>query len=176
LPFLIPVIVEPGEASSLAAQVAVTLAGFAGVVVVFRPASVHQWSSLDRFRLRLLLNNSILPLAYSVFAIFLLTIKPPPESIWRWCSGVAVGCQVPFAIMNFTEARHLAPAEFKGINKMLFFPLFAIGTITILLQVYNMAVLNWFWPFFAAIVVHLIAAMLQFMRLVLLPRRNQPAA
>ena len=78
---------EPGEALGLAAQVAVTLAGFAGVVVVFRPASVHQWSSLDRFRLRLLLGNSILPLAYSVIAIFLLTIKPPPESIWRWCSG-----------------------------------------------------------------------------------------
>ena len=167
---------EPGEALGLAAQVAVTLAGFAGVVVVFRPASVHQWSSLDRFRLRLLLSNSILPLAYSVIAIFLLTIKPPPETIWRWCSGVAVVCQVPFAIINFTEARRLTPAEFKGVSKMLFFPLFAIGTMTILLQLYNMTVLNWFWPFFAGIVVHLMAAMLQFMRLVLLLQGNQPAA
>jgi hypothetical protein len=94
--------VEPGEALGLAAQVAVTPAGFAGVVVVFRPVSVHQWSSLDRFRLRSLLSNSILPLAYSVIAIFLLAIKPPPESNWRWCSGVAVVCQVPFAITNFT--------------------------------------------------------------------------
>jgi len=168
--------VEPGEALGLAAQVAVTLAGFAGVVVVFRPNSIHQWSSLDKFRLRLLLNNSIFPLAYSVVGILLLTIKPPPESIWRWCSGVAVACQVPFAIMNFTEARRLTRAEFKGVSKMLFFPLFTIGTMTILLQLYNMAVLNWFWPFFAGIVVHLIAGMLQFMRLVLLPQGNQPAA
>ena len=167
---------EPGEALGLAAQIAVTLAGFAGVVVVFRPASIHQWSSLDRFRLRLLLNNSIFPLAYSVFGIFLLTIKPPPETIWRWCSGVAVVCQVPFAIINFTEARRLNAAEFKGVSKVLFFPLFAIGTVIILLQLYNMAVLNWFWPFFAGIVVHLIAAMLQFMRLVLLPQGDQPAA
>jgi len=167
--------VEPGEALGLAAQVAVTLAGFAGVVVVFRPASIHQWSSLDRFRLRLLLNNSVFPFAYSVFGILLLTIKPPPESIWRWCSGVAVVCQVPFAILNFTEVRRLTPAEFKRISRMLFFPLFSIGITTILLQLYNMAVLNWFWPFFAGIVVHLIAGMLQFMRLVLLPQRNQPA-
>jgi hypothetical protein len=87
LPFLIRAIVEPGEALGLAAQIAVTLAGFAGVVVVFRPASIHQWSSLDRFRLRLLLNNSIFPLAYSVFGIFLLTIKPPPETIWRGAAG-----------------------------------------------------------------------------------------
>ena len=86
---------EPGEALGLAAQVAVTLAGFAGVVVVFRPASIHQWPSLDRFRLRLLLNNSIFPLAYSVFGIFLLTIKPTPETIWRWCSGVAIGVPGP---------------------------------------------------------------------------------
>ncbi len=167
---------EPGEALGLAAQVAVTLAGFAGVIVVFRPASVHQWSSVDRFRLRLLLSNSIFPLAYSILGIFLLTIKPPPESIWRWCSGVAVACQVPFAIINFTAARRLTPAEFKGVNKMLFFPLFAIGITAILLQLYNIAVLNWFWPFFAGIVVHLIAAMLQFMQLVLLPQRAQPAA
>jgi len=168
--------VEPGEALGLAAQVAVTLAGFAGVVVVFRPASIHQWSSLDRFRLRLLLNNSFFPLAYSVFGIFLLTIKPTPETIWRWCSGVAVVCQVPFAIINFMEARRLNAAEFKGVSKLMFFPLFAIGILTVLLQLYNIVALNWFWPFFAAIVVHLIAGMLQFMRLVLLPQRNQPAA
>ena len=152
---------EPGEALGLAAQVAVTLAGFAGVVVVFRPASVHQWSSLDRFRLRLLLSNSILPLAYSVIAIFLLTIKPPPESTWRWCSGALI-CQIPFAIFNFKAARGLTQTEFKGVSRMLFFPLFGIGIMTI--------------SFFAGIVVHLITAMLQFMRLVLLPQGNQPAA
>jgi hypothetical protein len=167
--------VEPGEALGLAAQVAVTLAGFAGVVVIFRPASIHQWSSLDRFRLRLLLSNSIFPLAYSVLGIFMLTIKPPPESIWRWCSGIAVVCQIPFAIINFTEVRRLTPAEFKGVSKLMFFPLFAIGILMVLLQLYNIAALNWFWPFFAAIVVHLIAAMLQFMRLVLLPQGKQPA-
>jgi hypothetical protein len=41
---------------------AVALAGFAGVVVVFRRESVHDWSSVDKFRLRLLFANSILPL------------------------------------------------------------------------------------------------------------------
>src|SRR5438105_1717201 len=50
---------EPGEALSTAAQIAVTLAGFAGVVVVFRRESVHDWSPVDKLRLRLLLTNSI---------------------------------------------------------------------------------------------------------------------
>jgi hypothetical protein len=33
---------EPGEALSAAAQIAVTVAGFAGVVVVFRRGSVQE--------------------------------------------------------------------------------------------------------------------------------------
>src|ERR1700751_6296641 len=98
---------QPNEALDIAAQVAVTLARFAGIVMVFLPDSVHQWSRVDRFRLRLLLSNSIFPLAYALFAIFLLTIKPSPDSIWRWCSAFAICFQVPFVILNFTTARSL---------------------------------------------------------------------
>jgi len=53
---------QPSEALGIAAQVAVTLAGFAGIVVVFRPDSVHRWSPLDKLRLQLLLTSSALPL------------------------------------------------------------------------------------------------------------------
>jgi len=42
---------EPGEALTSAAQIAVALAGFAGVVVAFRSSSLHEWSLLDKFRL-----------------------------------------------------------------------------------------------------------------------------
>ena len=72
---------EPSEALSTAAQIAVALAGFAGVVVVFRRESVHEWSQIDKYRLRLLLMNSILPLAFCTVGLLLLTIKPfYPES------------------------------------------------------------------------------------------------
>src|SRR5215831_56443 len=80
---------EPGEALAVAAQIAVTLAGFAGVVVVFRRESVHEWSPIDKLRLRLLLTNSILPLCLCMIGLVLLTIKPMPPGMWRWCSGVA---------------------------------------------------------------------------------------
>jgi hypothetical protein len=45
---------QPGEALSTAAQIAVALAGFAGVVVAFRSSSLHEWSLLDKYRLWLL--------------------------------------------------------------------------------------------------------------------------
>jgi hypothetical protein len=128
---------QPNEALNIAAQVAVTLAGFAGIVVVFRPDSVHAWSRVDRFRLRLLLSNSIFPLAYALFAIFLLTIKPPPDSIWRCCSGFAACFQVPFAISNFITARAFTADEFKGVTRIVFYPLFVIGVSVLALQFIN---------------------------------------
>ena len=78
---------EPEAALTIASQIAVALAGFVGVVTAFRAQSVHEWEAIDKFRLRLLLTNSILPLAYCLFALALLAIKPAPFHFWRWCSG-----------------------------------------------------------------------------------------
>ena len=159
---------EPNEALGIAAQVAVTLAGFAGVVVIFRPQALHQWSALDRFRLRLLLHNSICPLAYALFGMLLLTIKPMPLWIWRECSLFGILFQLPGAIISFRSSRKLGPLEFKGVSRGLFYGLGVLGTATMILQVINIVKLNLFWPFFLAIFMHLLAGMLQFTRMVLL--------
>jgi hypothetical protein len=109
--------------------------------------------------------------------MLLLTMKPPPESIWRWCSAFAAGCQIPFAITSIKIARTLAAADFKDVSKAVFYPLFALATAVMILQFYNLAVLNSFWPFFAGIFVHLIGAMTQFVRLVLLlPAKDDSSA
>jgi len=102
-----------------------------------------------------------------LFGMLLLTIKPAPDSIWQWCSAFAAVFQVPFAIASFRMSRRFSPDEFKGVSKILFYSQFAIGISKLLLQLYNVAVLNRFWPFFAGIIVHLMGAMLQFVRLVL---------
>jgi len=162
---------EPSEALSTAAQIAVALAGFAGVVVVFRRESVHDWSPIDKFRLRLLLINSILPLALCMIGLLLLTIKPAPAGIWRWCSGLGVVILLPFAITTSRSFRRLDPQQLQSALATGFtLYLFSIlGAGSMLLQFFNIAILNAFWPFFTGIVVHLLAAMLQFARIILLP-------
>src|SRR5204862_6342181 len=80
---------QPSEALSTSAQVAVTLAGFAGVVVAFRDRSIHEWSKIDKFRLQILLSNSILPFMMSIFAIVLATPGLAEQKLWRCCSLVA---------------------------------------------------------------------------------------
>ncbi len=79
---------QPGEALATAVQVAVALAGFAGVVVAFRSGSLHNWPAIDRFRLWLLLGNALGPLLAGLLGILLLTFEAVPGSIWRWCSGI----------------------------------------------------------------------------------------
>jgi len=159
---------EPNEALGITAQVAIALAGFAGVVVVFRPHSVHEWSQIDRFRLRLLLHNSICPLAYALFGMLLLTMKPTPEWIWRTCSLFGLLFQLPGVFVVMKSSRRIAAPEFAGASKALFYSIAVLGLATQILQVINIARLNLFWPFFLAIVMHLMTGMLQFMRMVLL--------
>jgi hypothetical protein len=162
---------EPSEALSTAAQIAVALADFAGVVVVFRCESVHDWAPIDKFRLRVLLTSSILPLALCVIGLLLLTIKPAPVAIWRWCSGVAAVIALPFAITASRNFRRLDRQQLQSaLATGVAFYLFGIlGIVAMLLQFFNVAILNAFWPFFTGIVVYLLAAMFQFARIILVP-------
>jgi drug/metabolite transporter (DMT)-like permease len=126
---------EPGEALSTAAQIAVTLAGFAGVVVVFRRESVHEWSPID-----------ILPLGLCVTAILLLTIEPTLTGVWRWCSGAALLILLPFAIATTKSFRRFDSQQLKHAHATLFtFYLFVVlGSGGTVLQLCNVGILNAF--------------------------------
>ena len=160
---------QPSEALGITAQVAVTLAGFAGIVVIFRPDSVHRWSAIDKFRLQLLLTNSSLPLAYSLLGILLLALDPPPAAIWRWCSGISFAAQLLVIAYTGNPTRRISRAEMESTNKLIFYGMAMLGTATLVLQVINFTIWNRFWPFFAMVFMHLIAALSQFVRMVVLP-------
>jgi hypothetical protein len=162
---------EPGEALATASQLAMALAGFAGVVVAFRSGALHDWTPTDKLRLRLLLGNSVVPLLACLVAILLLSVKPPPPWIWRACSGLSLALAVAFGLSpskGFSSIRS-GGLRAAGASRVLLYGLGIIATAALLLQIYNVVVLNAFWAFFATIVVQLIAGILQFVRLILLP-------
>lgn len=163
---------EPGEALGIAAQIAVALAGFAGVVVVFRRESVHDWSPIDKFRLRLLLANSIMPLGLCTIALLLLTIEPALTSVWKWCSGLEFMLLLPFGVTNTTTFRRLNLRQLQSASaNFIFYVSASLGTAAMLLQLCNIAWLGTFWAFFAGIVLQLVGAMFQFARMILTPPR-----
>ena len=163
----------PSEVLAVVAQVAVTLSGFAGIVVVFRPTTLHQWSPVERFRLRLLLINSALPLVLALLGLLLLTIEPPVPGIWRWCSGVAFLAQSIFAVMTQSGARASGATLVDAFSKVLYYSMSVLGTATLFLQLLNVVWLGRFWPLFTGIFVHLLAAILQFVRMVLMPPHDE---
>jgi hypothetical protein len=161
---------EPGEALGIAAQIAVALAGFAGVLVVFRRESVHEWSAVDKLQLRLLLANSIVPLGLCMLGMVLLTIKPMPPGIWRWCSGIAFVVFLLFAITMTKYFRHLdvRQAQRERATRFILYLFGMFGIAANLLQLYNAAFLGVFWAFSIGIVFQVIIALFQFARMILL--------
>jgi hypothetical protein len=161
---------QPSEALSATAQLAVALAGFAGVVVAFRSRSLHEWTKVDKFRLRILLLNSGIPFVLSLIGMMVLAANIFPAPIWRWCSGSAFLLIWLAAIGYSRMFRRFSREELEaaGTSRALFYTSGLIGTAVTLLQLYNVIVLAAFWPFFAAIAVLLIIAMVQFVRLVLI--------
>lgn len=166
---------EPTTALSVSAQIAVAIAGFAGVVAAFRNDSVHDWGQVEKFWLRLLLLNSILPLAFSMVGLFLLSVTYDSPTIWRWCSGFATLFLFPYAIMIIRTVVRFAPGQLEaaGGTRYTSYALVTILTAVCLLQLCNVATWAAFWPFFGAIVALLLGAMYQFVRLVLSPRRPE---
>lgn len=159
---------QPSEALSATAQVAVTLAGFAGVVVAFRSGAVHEWSKVDKFRLYFLLNNSALPFLLSIFAMLLLTANLNEQTTWRLCSLAAFVVAAAVGERLARSLRALSPGELKasGFRRSISVSSGLLALAATLLQLYNVIKLQTFWPFFAIIATWLWLGMIQFVLLV----------
>src|SRR4029077_6173211 len=159
---------QPSEALSASAQIAVALAGFAGVVVAFRNRSVHDWSKIDKFRLRILLTNSAIPLAASIIAMVFSSTALDPARVWQLCSITSFVMIVVVAQIVSRGYRRFSREEFAaaGGSRIAFFSSSVAGIAVTLLQLYNAIALKTFWPFFTAVATLLLLAMSQFILLV----------
>jgi hypothetical protein len=164
---------EPGEALSTAAQIAVTVAGFAGVVVAFRSGPLHEWPLIDRYRLWLLLGNALTVFFASLFGMLLLTIKPMPIYIWHFCSGFWVLLIIPFVVLTQRRQAEVGPALNRelGAYRYVFYAFSIAGTVLVFLQAFNALIKGAFWFFYGAIAFQLALGTLQFARMILLQSR-----
>ena len=161
--------IEPAAALSTAAQIAVTLAGFAGVVVVFGRRSFDEWSRVDRFRLQLLLTTSAHALALCMGSMLLLATGLSEPLVWAWSSGVTLASFVPIGAIGLRTFRSFPRDELQAAaaSKVSFYGVSVIALASALLQIYNVLTARAFWPFFSLVVVAILASTLQFVRMVL---------
>jgi MFS family permease len=167
---------EPDKYFIATAQISLAIAGFAGIVASYRNESVHEWRDVERFWLRLLLFNAILPFIFSLSGIFFLATGPHPITGWRFLSGFAAICLVPYSVMIIRSVRGFAPGALRAAGSGMFvsYALVSVLIATCLLQIWNAVAGSAFWPFFGAILALIIGAVFQFVRLILKPQRLRP--
>lgn len=168
---------EPDRYFIATAQISLAIAGFAGIVAAYRNESVHKWGEVERFWLRLLLLNSIMPFTFSLVGIFVLAADPFPAAKWQWLSGFAAACLLPYAVTIVKRLIGFAPGALRaaGSSSFVSYGLVSILVAVCLLQIWNAALGSAFWPFFGAILALIIGAVFQFVRLVLKPLRPETA-
>jgi len=161
--------VDPVDALTTAAQVSVALAGFTGVVAVFGSGYLHDLPPIDRYRLRLMVAFSTLPLLTSLGGLLLLATDLPWPLVFDLCSAFVILFAVvaTFFVWHEVTALHRSRAELGRSGRVMLYA-GAIAVITALaFQIYNVAVQHAFWPFYAGIIISVGAATIQFTRLVL---------
>jgi hypothetical protein len=133
--------------------------------------SPHEWSLIDKYRLWLLLAQSAVPLICGLFAILLLTVKPAPIWIWRWCSTFSTLLFLPLIFISQRNIAKLGPNAIRkfGSYRYVYYGMAIVGTGIFLCQVVNAAFLNLFWIFFLGIAFQLSGGIVQFVRMILLP-------
>jgi hypothetical protein len=83
--------VKAAEALAALAEVSVSLAGFSGIVTAFRRHNRDEWSQLDRFRFRFMVEFSLVALALSLFPFFLSELRLPESEVWSFSSFAPLG-------------------------------------------------------------------------------------
>jgi hypothetical protein len=166
---------EPDRYLFATAQISLALAGFAGVVASFRNQPERVWGDVERFWLRLLLLNAILPFSFSLIGIFIVAVDSMRPIEWRLSSGIALLCLLPYAVWIIRNLRSFAPGSLQAaggnvfVSRLWFILLLAVC----LLQLWNATVKAEFWPFFAAVMALILGAAFQFARLVLTSHRTE---
>lgn len=105
-----------------------------------------------------------------MIGLLLLTIRPVPADIWRWCSGFAFVVFLLFGIIMTKQFRFLDLGKIQSepLTWFVFYLFSTFGIAANLLQLYNVIFVGAFWPFFTGIVVQLVTGMFHFARMILL--------
>ncbi|RIL06417.1 MAG: hypothetical protein DCC71_06820 [Proteobacteria bacterium] len=102
---------KAAEALSALAEVSVAFAGFSGIVTAFRQHNLGEWSRLDRFRFRFMIEFSLATLALSLLPFFLSELGLSEPRVWSM-SSVVLGAGALFYLVR--SALRLRPLVVAG--------------------------------------------------------------
>jgi len=118
--------VKAAEALAVLAEVSVAFAGFSGIVTAFRRHNPGDWSQLDRFRFRFMVEFSLATLALSLFPFFLSELGLPESRVWSVSSLLLGGGAFLYLIRSLVRLHPLLVAG-EPVSRRLALVSIAVG-------------------------------------------------
>ncbi len=152
---------------SLLAEIAITIAGFSGIVIALGGHSLSAVSILEKRRLNNLFLLSGFVLCISLLAIALLHLGIADDSLlWRGGSAAIFLLATPWLIVDTLKIVNLDATEKAKINWPVFYVFDAVVIGALILQVVNVLLIRLDWPFILALVIATVGAFQQFILIV----------
>ncbi len=156
---------DPQDALTTVAEIAIAIAGFSGVAAVLGRRSAGEWAPVDVFRLRLLLRASFAIVILCFLPIVLSSASVAPKMTWALSSGawlVWFGTSIAFGLR---KARRIAKFTGESIERRYaaLIGSLAVGAFT--LHALNVVVIQEAWPYLAGLVAGLTVPFSLFLRL-----------
>ena len=146
-------------------EIAVALAGFTGVVVVFGSHSGGSWLPGDRLRLGFLLEASLTAGGFALLALVLYSSMQDARNAWALVSGL----WALYMVYSLYASHHRIRENLEhhqDIDITANHIVFAMFSSLIALQLINVVLWHEFAPVLAALVLNLVGAAMQFARLI----------
>ena len=157
---------DASGALSASAQVAITLAGFAGVVAAFGERGAREWTVFDRFRLRLMLASSGYATMLSLAGLLMLNTTLSDSLRWRALGALAAATLIGVNLLNLPLFRQFASGAMGEVtrgSRIMFMMSGVLGNVALILLAVDVVWWAAFWPFFLAIAVGIGLALIQFL-------------
>jgi hypothetical protein len=146
-------------------EIAVALAGFTGVVVVFGSRNADNWLPGDRLRMGFMLEASMTAGGFSLLALVLLSSLSEASRVWAVVSGLWAVYMV-YSLYSSRQRIKENLTHHSDIDKTANHIVFALFSSLIVLQVLNVIVWREFAPLLAALVLNIAGSGMQFARLI----------
>jgi hypothetical protein len=158
---------NPHDTLSIFAEVAISLAGFSGIIIAFGRRSSGTLTPLELRRLSNLFVLSGFVLISSLLGTSLLYIQSiAPTTLWSAGSAMAFLLVTPWLIMDWRKISKLEGEERADVKPYVIYPFNFLAVVVLLLQIANVFIIGESWPFFLALVIAITFAFQQFILLI----------
>ncbi len=156
---------NPQDALTTVAEIAIAIAGFSGIAAVLGRRSDGEWAPTDVLRLRLLLRASFAIVILCFLPIVLSSASVAPKMTWALSSGASLVWFCASGVFVIREARRITRFAGESIERRYAALILSLGVGASTLHALNVVAVQEAWPYLAGLVAMLTLPFSQFLRL-----------